>query len=143
VPDRGELLIEFTLEDTAFCKAFRQIFTASLARRSDTGANYVAVCVWEGRVFYEYYQIDRDDEDDETDEFESGSEKESRSESSHSLFGLIYSLQKETGWTHDYILWGESWFNLQMKLADVPRTIKIKRKKEITTDEELEEFLMD
>jgi len=29
-------------------------------------------------------------------------------------------IQKETGWTDDYMLWGISWANMQMKLADAP-----------------------
>ena len=62
-------------------------------------------------------------------------------EGSHSLFGVIWSIQKETGWTHDYILWGESWFNIQMKLADAPRMINGNRKKTIKSEDELEEFL--
>ena len=47
---------------------------------------------------------------------------------SHSLFGLIWSIQKETGWSHKYILWGEPWINLQIKFADAPRMITGKRK---------------
>jgi hypothetical protein len=62
-------------------------------------------------------------------------------EGSHSLFGIIWSIQKETGWSHDYVLWGESWFNLQMKLSDAPRLVKGDRAKRIENDEELEEFL--
>ena len=62
-------------------------------------------------------------------------------EGSHSLFGIIWSIQKETGWTHDYILWGESWFNIQMKLADAPRMINGNLKKTIESEDELEEFL--
>ena len=62
-------------------------------------------------------------------------------EGSHSLFGIIWSIQKETGWTHEYILWGESWFNIQMKLADAPRMINGNRKKTIESEDELEEFL--
>jgi hypothetical protein len=45
-------------------------------------------------------------------------------EGSHSLFGLIWSIQKETGWSHNYILWGESWMMLQLKLTDSPRMRK-------------------
>ena len=62
-------------------------------------------------------------------------------EGSHSLFGVIWSIQKETGWTHDYVLWGESWFNLQMKLNDAPRMKKGDLAKTIDSDDELEEFL--
>jgi hypothetical protein len=29
-------------------------------------------------------------------------------------------IQKDTGWTDDYILWELSWANLQLKLADAP-----------------------
>jgi len=29
-------------------------------------------------------------------------------------------IQKETGWTDDYLLWGISWANVQMKLSDAP-----------------------
>jgi len=60
---------------------------------------------------------------------------------SHSLFGVIWSIQKETGWTQKYILWNESWFNMQLKLPDAPRMGKNKTVKEIKSDEEMEEFL--
>ena len=140
--DSSQLPVEFALENKTIIKTIWQVLTPSLTRRSDTGTYYVAICIWEGRKFYEYYQIYREDEDDLSDESESTREGESRSESSHSLWGLIYSLQRETGWSHNYILWEESWFNLQMKLDDAPRLISSKRKKEIKTDEELEEFLL-
>jgi hypothetical protein len=29
-------------------------------------------------------------------------------------------IQKETGWTDDYLLWGVSWANIQMKIKDAP-----------------------
>jgi hypothetical protein len=29
-------------------------------------------------------------------------------------------IQKETGWTDEYLLWGISWANVQMKLRDAP-----------------------
>ncbi|MFA5450595.1 MAG: hypothetical protein WC231_01165 [Dehalococcoidales bacterium] len=82
--------------------------------------------VWETGGFYEYYQITFGDANDIADEFEPREKKEleSRMEGSHSLFGLIWSIQKETGWTHEYILWGESWLQLQLKLADAPGYVK-------------------
>lgn len=52
-------------------------------------------------------------------------------EGSHSLWGVIWSIQKETGWTHNYLLWGESWLNIQMKIADSPKTIDSSPKKQI------------
>ena len=98
--------------------------------------------LWEGRKFYEYYQITRSDDDDDADEFgsEIKGELKSHMEGSHSLFGIIWSIQKETGWSHDYVMWGESWFNIQMKLADAPRLEK-EKKKIIEDSEELEDLL--
>jgi hypothetical protein len=61
-------------------------------------------------------------------------------EGSHSLWGIIWSIQKETGWTHQYVLWGETWFNLQMKLGDAPRMVRA-RKDKIEDDNELIDFL--
>ena len=95
----------------------------------------MAFYLWEDRIV-------RSDESDDDDEFGSGlkGESKSRMDGSHSLFGIIWSIQKETGWTHKYILWGESWFNIQMKLADAPKMVN-GHKKEIESDEELAEFL--
>ena len=60
----------------------------------------------------------------------------------HSPFGMMYLLQKETGWTDDYILWGTSWANLQMKLADAPRySYKKHGAKTLDGEKELMEFL--
>lgn len=52
-------------------------------------------------------------------------------------------LQKETGWTDDYVLWGTSWANLQMKLADAPRYTYSKKEKvkTIVNEDELIRFL--
>ena len=113
---------------------------------SATGAGNVAVCLREGGVFYEYYQIATGDEYDNADEeFGAAGGKElrgHRTEPSHSLFGVIFSTQKETGWSHSYILWGEPWITLQLKLSDLPRTVSGKNNvKEIEDDKELMEFL--
>ena len=103
----------------------------------------MAVCLREGRKFYDYYQITREDETDELEELGADDEKEltNNYESSHSLFGIIWSIQKETGWTHDYILWGESWFNIQMKLADAPRMTSGSKARELKDDDELIKFI--
>jgi len=29
-------------------------------------------------------------------------------------------IQKETGWTDEYLIWGVAWANIQMKLSDAP-----------------------
>jgi hypothetical protein len=50
------------------------------------------------------------------------------------------SLQEKLGCTHDYLLWKESWLNLQMKIADLPR-ISRDDKKIAETAEEIVEFL--
>lgn len=60
----------------------------------------------------------------------------------HSPFGLIWLLQKETGWTDDYILWGTSYVNLQMKLSDAPHYHYGPKKNKLLKDEdELARFL--
>lgn len=55
----------------------------------------------------------------------------------------MYLLQKETGWTDEYILWGTNWANLQMKLADAAHFHygKSNRTKTIDNEQELIDFL--
>jgi hypothetical protein len=53
---------------------------------------------------------------------------------------MILSLQERFGCTHEYILWRESWTNLQMKIADSVRSVP-KEPKPIETEEELRDFL--
>jgi hypothetical protein len=53
----------------------------------------------------------------------------------------MYIIQKETGWTDDYILWGISWANLQLKLADAPRYRSGKRSHTLKDEKELHSFL--
>jgi hypothetical protein len=50
------------------------------------------------------------------------------------------SLQEKLGCSHEYILWKESWSNLQMKIADTPRIVR-KSKKAIETESDLIDFL--
>lgn len=42
----------------------------------------------------------------------------------HSPWGTIGNIKRERGYTHDYVLWGESWINLLMESADAPRYSK-------------------
>lgn len=51
---------------------------------------------------------------------------------------MILSLQEKLGCSHDYILWSESWTNLQMKVSDAPRIGKEKKKME--TEDDFREF---
>jgi hypothetical protein len=55
---------------------------------------------------------------------------------------MILSLQEKLGCSHEYILWEESWTNLQMKIADAPRIAsKSAESKPIETEGELIGFL--
>lgn len=52
---------------------------------------------------------------------------------------MIIGLQEKLGCSHEYLLWGETWINFQMKIADSPRIGK--KKKRIETEDELRDFL--
>jgi hypothetical protein len=56
---------------------------------------------------------------------------------------MMWTLQKETGWTDEYILWGTSWLNLRLKLADAPYYSyrKSNTVKEAKNEDELIKFL--
>jgi hypothetical protein len=63
----------------------------------------------------------------------------------HSPWGTIWSIAAATGWTLDYILWGISWMNLEMMIADAPRYVtgeEVKRGKPIESETDLATFLM-
>ena len=42
----------------------------------------------------------------------------------HSPWGSLGRIKAERGYTHEYVLWGESWINLLMETADQPRYVK-------------------
>lgn len=48
----------------------------------------------------------------------------------NSPWGYRGELLRSFGWTYDYLLWGISWANVQLMIADAPRT------KETPTDDE-------
>ncbi|GHV32136.1 hypothetical protein FACS1894177_07850 [Bacteroidia bacterium] len=78
--------------------------------------------------------------DDETNE----SEPEGKGElkGGHSPFGVMWRVQKETGWTDEYLLWQIPWVNVRMKLIDeIPYEYNGKSAKTIENEDELIEFL--
>ena len=85
--------------------------------------------------FYDYYQILRntgsdDDESEEPDD-ESGADEKRElkgyTDGLHSPFGTIGQIRERTGYTLDYILWGEPWINFILEAADAPRYIRGER----------------
>ncbi|WP_186462322.1 hypothetical protein [Pedobacter suwonensis] len=44
-------------------------------------------------------------------------------------------IAEKTSWSDDYIMWGISWVNLRMMLADAPGMSKKKKTTEVTGDE--------
>jgi hypothetical protein len=58
----------------------------------------------------------------------------------NSPWGVMWNIQKETGWTDEYLLWEIPWINVRMKLADAPHYLYSKIK-EIKTEDELRDFL--
>jgi hypothetical protein len=58
---------------------------------------------------------------------------------------MIWSIATATGWSIDYILWGVSWINLQLMIADAPRYVtgnKMKRGKPIESKEDMMAFML-
>lgn len=96
-------------------------------------------------VFYQFYQLGQEDDNDGEDESDGEKESGGGLESSHSLFGVLWSLQKETGFTHHYLLWGEPWCLLMLKIADAPKykTKKQKDKVDTTNEDTAEKALLD
>ena len=82
--------------------------------------------------FREYYRIVGGDESAEADDSEPLKEGELRTkyEGSHSLFGMLWQVAQATGWSVDYMLWGVNWETLVLMLADAPRYVKVKGKKD-------------
>jgi len=96
----------------------------------------------------QYYQIDRksaDDDAEDADDSLSQDEKgvKGRYEGSHSPFGLVYQIARDTGWTIEYIL-GLPHATLVMMLADAPRYVSGSRQDheiKITSKEQLYQVL--
>jgi hypothetical protein len=62
----------------------------------------------------------------------------------NSPWGLEWMILKETGWTRKYLLWGESWINIQMMLADAPSYKKVKTEQkgaDLEDEDDFKEFL--
>ena len=92
-----------------------------------------------GTRFYQYYQVNVGNENDETEDDLSrdGEGVKSTIEGSHSLFGLIYQVAKDTGWSIEYIM-KIPYATLTMMLADAPRYVRKKDKPiRITSKEQL------
>lgn len=139
MPRRCLRAAELGAENYTFWPPARKVPAERLHPRPTTRARAVAICVREGGKFYEYYQISADDADDDAEEFgtDGGKELKSRTEGSHSLFGIIWSIQKETGWTRQHILWGVSWINIQLGIADSPKPVRGDKVKRVDDAEEI------
>lgn len=60
----------------------------------------------------------------------------------NSPWGIEYNIIKQTGWTRHYVLWGESWINIRLMLADAPVFKNVpKQGKELEDEEDFKEFL--
>ena len=60
----------------------------------------------------------------------------------HSLWGLIFSIARETGWHWNEVLWKVSWVNIRVMLADAPGYKKQPEvKKQLETEEDFKAFL--
>jgi hypothetical protein len=59
----------------------------------------------------------------------------------NSPWGVMWGVQRETGWTDEYLLWETSWVNIRMKLADAPRYSYSKSARTIDSEDEMIQFL--
>jgi len=92
----------------------------------------------------QYYQVNNRSEDDDAEDEEDSLSHDEKGvkghyEGSHSPFGLIYQIARDTGWTVDYIL-SLPHATLVMMLADAPKYVSgfTKEKEvEITSKEQL------
>lgn len=82
----------------------------------------------------QYYQVDNGSEDDDAEDESLSHDEEGvkgHYEGSHSPFGLIYQIARDTGWPVEYIL-NLPHATLVMMLADAPRYVSdSKKEKEI------------
>lgn len=91
----------------------------------------------------QYYQVDNGSPDDDAEDEDSLSHNEEgvkgHYEGSHSPFGLIYQIARDTGWSVEYIL-NLPHATLVMMLADAPRYVSGSTKEKeisLTTKEDL------
>lgn len=77
----------------------------------------------------------RDDESEKSGSDKEREVKEYINVGLHSPFGWIGDIKERTGYTHEYILWGQAWILFLLEEADRSRTIdKNKLKSEENTE---------
>jgi len=92
------------------------------------------------RGFHEYYQINGKTEHDEADS-ESDGAGELKATGLNSLWGMIYMIAEKTGWSYRFIMWGITWINLKMMLADAPAMKRVKNKVKTIEGDELAKIM--
>lgn len=87
----------------------------------------VSLCELFGRGagFSAYYQLERARKPAKANVEPRKRKKElkSRSEDSHSLFGLVWQIASTTGWSYHYILWGVPYVTLLLMMSDSPKVV--------------------
>ena len=63
------------------------------------------------------------DNDDESEDYGSDGKRELKgyTDGLHSPFGVIGQIKEKTGYSHEYILWGQPWIMFLIESADQPR----------------------
>ena len=62
----------------------------------------------------------------------------------NSPWGIEYNIIKQLRWTRKYVLWGESWVNIRLMMADAPvfkSKPKVTEGKELEDEDDFKEFL--
>lgn len=118
---------------------------AAVACETDDAYGVCARVVGEfgGTGFYDYYQIPARGKcaGGESESGEPGESTDGRVTGLNSPWGMIWNIVTQSGWTYHNVLWGVSWVNLRMMLADAAQYESGKQGGEIrearTAEEEL------
>ena len=77
------------------------------------------------KVFYTYYQINRDYQPDGAKSEPKKGKKELKDYGPHSLFGIVWHIATETGWSHHYIMWQLPFDTIMRMMHDAPVRMKL------------------
>lgn len=76
-------------------------------------------------IFYDYYQINRNHQLDGAKSEPKKGKKELKDYGPHSLFGIVWHIATETGWSNHYIMWQLPFDTIMRMMHDAPERMKL------------------